>query len=116
MNQEVTAYINNLNQAWQADLCTSMRQIIHTTIPEVEERIQYGKPHFLRNGKYAYVIAAAKEWVSLTIFNAKTLEAPEGFFEPGGSPDRKTIKIRKGQEIDAALVATLLQQAASSSA
>jgi hypothetical protein len=32
-----------------------MAQIIFS-IPDVEERIQYKKPHFLKNGKYAAVI------------------------------------------------------------
>lgn len=114
MNQEVTEYMQKINQQWQAEICTRIRQVIHQSIPAVEERIQYGKPHFLKNGKYACVLGTAKGWVNLTIFNAKTLEAPEGFFEPGGSPDRKTIKIREGQDVDYDLLAGLIQQAASS--
>ena len=118
MNQEVTEYIEKLNQKvnqeWQVEVCNSIRQIVHQSIPEVEERIQYGKPHFLKNGKYACVLGTAKGWVTFTIFNAKALEAPEGFFEPGGSPDRKTIKIREGQDVDYDLLVKLLQQAVNS--
>ena len=113
MNQEVTAYLNKINQEWQVEICNSIRQIVHQSISEVEERIQYGKPHFLKKGKYACVLGTAKGWVSLTIFNAKTLEAPEGLFEPG-NPDRKTIKIREGQDVDYDLLVKLLQQASNS--
>ncbi len=113
MNQQVTDYIQNIKQEWQAEVSTQLRQIVQQSVPEVEERIQYGKPHFLKNGKYAAVLGTAKEWVSFTIFNARALEAPEGLFEPG-DPDRKTIKIRKGQTVDYALLGQLLQQAASS--
>ncbi len=113
MNQAVTEYIEKIKDGWQAEICTQLRQVTHQAMPEVEERIQYGKPHFLKNGKYASVLGTAKDWVSFTIFNATALEAPEGFFE-AGPPERKTIKIRKGQTVDYELLTRLLQQAASS--
>jgi hypothetical protein len=112
MSQEVTAYIQNLKQPWQVEVCNRIRQVIHQSIPDVVERIQYGKPHYLQNGKYACVLSATKAGVNFTIFNATTLTAPEGVFEPGGSPDRKTIKIRDGQDVDYELLATLVHQAA----
>jgi len=114
MNQEVTQYMQEINQQWQAEICNRIRQVIHQSIPEVEERIQYGKPHYRKNGKYACVIGTAKGWVSFTIFNAQTLETPEGLFEASDSGDRKTIKIREGQAVDYDLLAKLLQQAAKS--
>jgi hypothetical protein len=113
MNQDVTDYINKINQVWQADVCNRIRQIVHQSIPEVAERIQYGKPHFLKNGKYAAVLGTAKAWVSFTIFNAEKLEAPAGFFEAGGT-DRKTLKILQGQDVDYDLLAKLVQQGANS--
>ena len=66
----------------------------------------------MKNGKYLAVLGTAKDWVSFTIFNATNLEAPAGFFE-AGPPERKTVKIRKGQEVDYGLVETLLKEAAS---
>jgi hypothetical protein len=112
MSVQVTEYIRNADQPWKGEACSRIRQIVHEAIHEVEERIQYGKPHFLKNGKYAAVLGTAKGWVSFTIFNASALEAPDGFFEVDGSPERKTIKIRQGQTVDYNLLATLLQQAA----
>ena len=113
MNEAVTEYIQNLKETWQAEICTRLRQVIHQAVPEIEERIQYGKPHFTKNGKYAYVLGAAKDWLSFTIFQADALEAPAGFFE-AGNPDRKTVKFRKGQAIDYDFLAQLVQQAAKS--
>ncbi len=55
--------------------------------------------------------APPRIWVSFTIFNASTLEAPEGFFEASDVSDRKTLKIRKGQSVDYVFLAKLLQQA-----
>jgi hypothetical protein len=111
MNQQVTDYIQNIKLPWQADICNQLRQIARQAIPDVEERIQYGKPHFLKKGKYAAVLGTAKGWVSFTIFNAKSVKAPDGLFE-AGDPDRKTIKIREGQAVDYALLEKLLTQAA----
>jgi len=113
MNQEIAAYINKIDQKWQAEVCTRLDEIIHQSISDVQERIQYGKPHYLKNGKYACVLGTAKGWVSFTIFNAEALEAPDGFFEPG-DPNRKTIKIRQEQEVDYNLLAKFVEQAASS--
>lgn len=112
MSQEVTGYIGNLAQPWQAEVCQSLHRIVHQAIPEVVDRLQYGKPHYLKNGKYACAIGTAKGWVNLTIFNAAGLDAPDGLFEPG-PPERKTVKIRQGQAVDHALLAKLLRQAAS---
>ena len=111
-NEVVTEYIQKINLPWQADICTRLDQTIEQAIPGVEERIQYGKPHYLKNGKYACVVGTAKGWVSFTIFNAKALEAPDGYFEPG-DPDRKTIKIREGQAVDYDQLGKYVQQAAS---
>ncbi|AJY73521.1 DUF1801 domain-containing protein [Paenibacillus beijingensis] len=112
MNQEVTDFINNVNQSWQVNIGSQLRQIVHQSIPDVEERIQYRKPHFLKNGKYAAVISTAKDTVSFTIFNAAELELPEGLFD--GPPERKTIKFRNGQTVDDELLTKLLKQASSS--
>jgi hypothetical protein len=114
MNQPVTDFINKLTQNWQIEVCTQIRQLIHQSIPEVEERIQYGKPHFLKDGKYAAVLGPAKGWVSFTIFNAQALQPPDGLFESSDSGDRKTIKIREGQAVDYELLASLMRQAANS--
>jgi hypothetical protein len=111
MGQDVAGYIDSIDQDWQAEVCRSLHQRIHQAIPGVVERLQYGKPHYLKDGKYACVLATAKGWVTFTIFNAAALDAPEGLFEPG-PPDRKTIKIRHGQAVDYDLLAELLRQAA----
>ena len=114
MNQDVTAYIDKIEQSWQAEIFAKIRQITQQSIPEVVERIQYGKPHFLKGGKYAAVLGTAKGWVSFTIFNAQNLQTPEGLFESSENGDRKTIKIKQGQAVDYDMLARLVREAASS--
>lgn len=111
MNQQVTDYISKIKVEWQAEVCQRLRAMIYAALPDVEERLQYGKPHYLRNGKYAFVLGTAKEWVSFTIFNAQTLDTPEGLFEASDNGDRKTMKIRAGQALDDNLLAGLIRQA-----
>lgn len=111
MNPEVTAFIEKAKEPWQAELSASLREIVHQAIPDVQERIQYNKPHFLKNKKYAAVISLSKDAVSFTIFNAAELTLPDGLFE--GPPERKTIKFRNGQPVDSAMLGDLLSQAAS---
>lgn len=110
MNQEVTDFITHIKLPWQMEICAKLREVIHESIPEVTERIQYGKPHFLKNGKYAAVISTAKGWVSFSIFNAAALEVPEGQFE-AGSGDRLTAKLLEGKAVNYELLSSLLKQA-----
>jgi hypothetical protein len=112
MNQDVTDFIQNIKVEWQAEVCHRLREVVHQAIPDVQERIQYSKPHFLKHGKYAAVIGTAKAFVSFTIFNATNIEAPESLFEKSDVAERKTIKIREGETPDYELLGKLLQEAA----
>ena len=112
MNPEVTEHIENI-QPWQAEICNAIRDRIHQSLPDVQERLQYKKPHFLKDGKYLAVLSPAKAQVSLTVFNATELDAPDGVFEADGPPQRKTVKIKDGQEVDYDLLGRLVAQAAS---
>ncbi|PYI52843.1 DUF1801 domain-containing protein [Paenibacillus flagellatus] len=109
MNQEVTSFIENL-PAWQAEVGEKLRQMVHETIPGAEERIQYKKPHFLKNGHYAAVISPSKDALAFMIMNATGLEVPKSFEGPA---ERKWLKIREGDSPDYELLAQLLKQASS---
>jgi hypothetical protein len=108
----VSDFIQNLDAPWKIEACEALRNLIHDAVPDVEERIQYKKPHFLKNGSYLGVIAPAKGWVSFAIFNATDLEAPAGFFQKG-PPERKTVRILEDQEVDYAFIGELVTKAAS---
>ena len=113
MNQEVTQYIQKLQQ-WQTEVCESLRKLVFKTIPGVEERLQYGKPHYLKDGHYACVIHAAKDKISFMVFNAGGLEEIQGVFKSMSDPNRKTATITEGQEVDYTLLSKLLKKASAS--
>lgn len=108
---DVTDFIQNIDQQWEIDVCEALRACVHDAVPDATERIQYKKPHFLKNGSYLAVIAPAKGWVSFMIFNATDLEAPEKFFEKG-PPERKTVRILEGKTVDYDFLGKLVAQAA----
>lgn len=109
MNQDVTNYIENL-PTWQADISSTLRNMVQETIPEAEERIQYKKPHFLKNGHYAAVISPSKDAIAFMIMNADGIDFPKGFEGPA---ERKWCKLRDGDTPDLALLSKLLKQASS---
>ena len=113
MNKEVTEYINK-QQAWQVKVCEALRKMINKTIPGVEERLQYGKPHYLKNGHYAAVVHAAKDKVSFMLFNATELEEVKGFFKSMSTPERKTATITKDLKVDYDQLGKWLKQASKS--
>ena len=110
MNQDVTNYIQKL-PPWQIEVCEALRKMIYKTIPDVQERLQYGKPHYLKNGHYACVVMGAKDKVSFMIFNALELEEIKGFFKSASSPERKTATITENHEVDYDQLSSLLKQA-----
>ncbi|MVO98347.1 DUF1801 domain-containing protein [Paenibacillus sp. N10] len=104
-------FIEALKESWQRELASKLREVIHQAIPDVQERIQYKKPHFLKNGKYAAVISTSKDTVSFTLFNAAALELPEDKFD--GPPERKTMKLRQGDSFEPGYLVPLVIQASS---
>lgn len=107
MNHEVTSFIENL-PPWQADYCNKLRELVQETIPDVEERIQYKKPHFLKNGKYAAVISPSKSAIAFMIMNTLDIEVPKEFEGPA---ERKWLKIKEGDSPDYVMLSNLLKQA-----
>jgi hypothetical protein len=115
LNEAVTEFMESVEQKpgqeWQGPICEALRAMTLTALPGAEERIQYGRPHYLVNGSYAAVMSTAKGWVAYMIFNAAELDPPAGLFEQGGPPERRTIKIEQGQTVDYAQLGDLLKQA-----
>lgn len=113
MNPEVTQYIEKL-QPWQKEAATTLRKLVLKTIPDAEERLQYGKPHYLKNGNYAAVISAAKDKLSFMLFNATELAEIKGYFQSTTAPDRKTATIKDGQAVDYKQLGDFLKQTSKS--
>lgn len=112
MNPEVTEYIQK-TLPWQQETCQALRKTVMDTLPSVEERLQYGKPHYLQNEQYAAVIHASKDKISFMLFNAMDIPEIKGFMRSMGKGDRKVIDITEGQDVDYDQIAGLVKQTAS---
>ncbi|NEW41453.1 DUF1801 domain-containing protein [Nocardia cyriacigeorgica] len=110
MNSEVTDYIGKA-APWQVAVCDDLRAMIHRVIPDVEEKMQYNKPHFLKGGQHAAVIHVAKNKVSFMVFNASEVAAVKGVLRSMGNGDRKTADVVEGQAVDYDLLAGALATA-----
>lgn len=110
MNQEVSEYIGK-TLPWQQEVCESLRKMVHDTVSGAEERIQYGKPHFLKDGEFIAVIHVGKDKVSFMLFNAGNIEAGK-MLRSMGNGDRKVIDIVEGQEVNYKQLGSLLSQVA----
>ncbi|MEV5386317.1 DUF1801 domain-containing protein [Streptomyces sp. NPDC052721] len=105
----MTAYIE-MAKPWQTRVCTGLREMVHRTLPEAEEALQYGKPHFLRDGRPSAVIHIARDKVSFMVLHAAGIEAVPGLLRSLGNGDRKAIDIREGDEVDHDFLADILRR------
>jgi hypothetical protein len=112
MNDDVTRYIDQ-GLPWQVDVCGKLREVVHQAIPGVEEEMQYGKPHFLRNGQHAAVIHVARGKVTLMVFNAADIAPVKGVSRSLGNGDRKAFDVSEDQHVDHALLADVLARTSS---
>jgi hypothetical protein len=112
VNEQVSEYFAEAPQ-WQQDIAAKLRETITKAIPDHEERLQYGKPHYLKDGSYAAVIHAAKDKISLMLFNADSIEPEKGFIRSMGKGERKTIDISEGQDVDYTRIESLITQTVS---
>ena len=99
MNDEVTQYVKK-TQPWQVEVYSTLRNLVLINVPGVEERLQYGKPHYLKDGSYLAVIHAGKDKVSFMLFNATKVPEVKGFLRSMSNGDRKTVDMSDGQSVD----------------
>ena len=78
MSQAIDDYIDQVGPEWQAAICRALHATVHRAVPDTTDRLQYGKPHYLKGGKYVAGMGTAKGWVAFTIFNAAGIDAPPG--------------------------------------
>ena len=112
MSTDVTKYIDR-GLPWQVEVCGRLRELVHQTIPDVEEKLEYGKPHFLKNHRHAAVIHVAKNKVSFMVFNAAHVDPVKGLLRSLGNGDRKALDIGENQDVDYRVIAEILDRTSS---
>ena len=96
MHLQVTDYIANSGN--QQEILQTIRQLIHDTIPNVNEEFKWGRPVFRSEKDFAY-LKTAKGYVTLGFFNFQKLHDPDNRLE-GTGKDMRHIKIKTINDID----------------
>jgi uncharacterized protein YdeI (YjbR/CyaY-like superfamily) len=69
-NIKIDEYINNA-QTFAQPILLHLRQIIHETCPEVEEKIKWSFPHFIYKGEIICSMAAFKQHCAFVFWEAE---------------------------------------------
>jgi hypothetical protein len=106
----VDAYIDAL-PAWQQDICSRVRDLVHEADPDVEETIKRRvQPYFVLDGNVCALLAA-KDHVSIFLYDGTIVPDPEGIITAGH--DNKTgrmIAVRRDEKIKERALVTMFRQ------
>ena len=106
----IESYFEGLPPEKRAPLDT-LRALIEATVPKAESGLKWGAPFYTLDGKMLCALGALKHEVAISFFGP-----PEVFKDPkaqlqGKGTDYRVLKVKDGQEIDAASVKRWLKAA-----
>jgi len=106
----VDAYIEALPE-WQRAICRRVRKLVHEADPKVVETIKRTRqPYFTLDGNICALLAA-KAWVNVFLYDGAIVPDPAGIITGGhDNKTARTIAIRRGDEINAPALKTMLKQ------
>jgi hypothetical protein len=106
----VDAYIAGL-PAWQKEICSRLRELIHGVDPEMSETIKrLDRPYFVLDGNVCALLAA-KDHVNLFLYDGAIVPDPDGIIT--GGHDNKTARViayRREEAIKARPLKAMLKQ------
>ena len=105
----VDAYIDALPD-WQQAICHEVRDIIHSSDPDVEETIKRTvQPYFVLDGNVAALLAA-KDHLTVFLYDGGLAPDPEGIITGGhGNETGRMIAIRRDEAINAPALAAIFR-------
>ena len=105
---EVDRYISQLEPTLQK-IAHELRRIIHEADPMIDERIMFGQPWFIRNGRVCY-LRGIKSYVALGFQAGRFLTDPNGVFEGTGKSMRH-LKVYSMEMIGREQIAAWIREA-----
>ena len=112
MNAKFDQYMRAASPKWRQELFNEVLDLVHAAIPGVEERMMYGRPHFLKAGKPVCAVIIAKDWVNVTILNLPDASATRHGFVPSSAKGVYTLKLAEGQTVNGPALKSLLKASA----
>ncbi len=112
ITEQINLYIAEQPE-WQRKQLVRLRQIIHSTVPQVEETWRWDKPHFDHSG-IMIGLCAFKEHLAVWFHKGALLKDPKKLFEAlpkGEEKGNRSYKLHEGEAIDEAAFVDLIKQA-----
>jgi hypothetical protein len=107
---QIDAYLRSL-PAWQHDLATRARAVIHDADPGIAEAWKWGTPVFAHGGNVC-AIGAFTDHVKLNFFKGASLPDPAGLFNAGlEAKTTRAIDLRQGDTLDEPAFRALVTEA-----
>lgn len=99
LSPEITTYIDALSD-WQKEICSNVRQLIHTAEPDITEEIKFtNRPYFTLQGNVCALLAT-KDHVNVFIYDPIAPD-PSGLINQGkDNATARAIQIYKGQTVE----------------
>src|SRR5216117_1780644 len=106
----VDAYLDGL-PVWQREICSRVRDLVHSADPEVEETIKRRvQPYFVLEGNVCALLAA-KDHVNVFLYDGAIVPDPEGIITAGhDNKTARTVAFRKGEQIKAPALSAMFRQ------
>ena len=106
----VDAYIDGL-PAWQREIFSEVRELVHAADPEVEETIKRTvQPYFVLAGNICALLAA-KDHINVFLYDGAIVPDPEHIITGGhDNKTARTVAIKQGERINARALKTMFKQ------
>ncbi len=109
LNEQVTEYIGTATDE-HILIMEQLRQLIHTSVPDVTEQIKWGFPVFKKDKDFAYM-NYSKKHVTLGFYNFEKINDAQNLLEGTGKKFRH-LKIKALQDIDDKMISEWLKAVA----
>ena len=106
----VDAYIDGL-PAWQREICSRVRDLVHAADPDVEETIKRTvRPYFVLDGNICALLAA-KDHVNVFLYDGAIVPDPHGIITAGhDNKTARTVAFGRDEKIDERALMTMFRQ------
>jgi hypothetical protein len=106
----VDAYLDAM-PAWQREICSRVRDLVHAADPDVEETIKRSvQPYFVLNGNICAFLAA-KDHVNVFLYDGAIVPDPEGIITAGhDNTTARTVAFRRDEKINERALTAMFRQ------
>jgi len=105
----VDEYIANQEPQFRS-LLTKLRTVVTTAVPDLEEKIMWGQPVFVRGKEKVAFVHCIGDHVNFGLFRATEVDDPKGRLEGTGKGMRH-VKVLTAKDIDSPYFSTLVKRA-----